>query len=335
MSADANGLTPLADSFGRVHDYLRISLTDHCNLRCTYCMPEDAKFYSSPQLMNPAEIEAIASVFVNQFGVKKIRLTGGEPLVRKEFSEILKRISSLPVNLGITTNAILLDRYWDELKAAGIRSLNLSLDTLQPVRFHTITRRNEFDKVWQNFQQALELGFKVKLNMVVMKGENEDEVIEFAKMSAHPNVHIRFIEFMPFEGNSWHWEKVIPSEEILNRIQHAFEIEKLTDKPNSTSKAWQIKGYAGTFAVISTITQHFCGSCNRIRLTADGKLRNCLFATEEFDLLNALRNGKDIAAIIRQGIDAKKEKLGGLPQFQNETEVLEQLSLRSMVKIGG
>lgn len=325
----------LVDAFGRQHDYLRISLTDHCNLRCTYCMPEHPEFSAASRLMKPEEIETLAGIFVRDFGVKKIRLTGGEPLVRKEFSSILERLSQLKVKLALTTNGILLGQYFDELQAAGIGSLNLSLDSLDARRFEAMTRRNEFEKVWAHVQAALQRGFRIKLNMVVMRGVNDSEIAEFVKLSSHPQLHVRFIEFMPFEGNRWQWDQVMPYTEILERIGSAFPLEKLEDPAHSTSRAWRVPGFGGTFAVISTVTQHFCNSCNRLRLTADGKMRNCLFSTEETDLLSALRRGEDVRPLIRACLAAKKEKLGGLPAFQNEEEVKSHLSSRSMVAIGG
>lgn len=325
----------LRDKFGRKHDYLRISLVDKCNLRCQYCMPEDVTFLPSDQLMSRAEILEIATKFVADFGITKIRLTGGEPLVRKDAADIIRDLAQLPVKLSITTNGILLDQYLDVLKEAQIQSLNISLDSFDPEKFHQITRRNVFDKVLSNIDLALQNDFRVKLNMVVMKGINDNELVEFVRRTENPRIHARFIEFMPFKGNSWVGDLVFSYEEILEKIAGKYPIQKLDDKPNSTSKAFQVEGFGGTFAIISTVTHPFCSTCNRIRLTAEGKLRNCLFARDEFDLLSALRKGEDISHLIQDAILAKFERLGGLPPFTDRENLIKSLSDRSMVKIGG
>lgn len=325
----------LRDKFGRVHDYLRISLVDKCNLRCSYCMPEDAHFLPQSQLLSRAEIAHLAKVFVDEFGIKKIRLTGGEPLVRADFNEILSDLSGLGISLAMTTNGILLHKHLPQLRQAGLTSLNISLDTFQPDKFFEITRRNVYDQVWNNVELALAEGFRVKLNMVVVNGLNENELCEFVSRTNLPGLHVRFIEFMPFEGNRWLGEKVYSYQDMLDQIEAKYEIEKIEDKPHSTSKAYRVKGYAGSFAVISTVTAPFCGDCNRIRLTADGKIRNCLFATREFDLLTPLRAGQDVKAIIQTAISEKEAKLGGLPEFTDRENLMKSLSGRSMVNIGG
>ena len=325
---------PLLDRFGRVHDYLRLSLVDKCNLRCTYCMPENIRFLAKSQLMSDAEILELAGIFV-EMGVKKIRLTGGEPLLRKNAAEIIRGLAALPVELAITTNGILLHEFLDLFQEIGMRSINFSLDSFDPVRFAEITRRDLFAQVKQNMDAAVAAGLHVKVNMVVIRGFNEDEVVDFVSRTATERIHVRFIEFMPFDGNNWHWNQVYSYNEMLELISARYAIEKLQDKPNSTSKGYRVQGFAGTFSVISTITQPFCSTCNRIRLTAEGKLRNCLFAREERDLLEAMRAGKDVRSLIRASIQGKAEKLGGLPEFQNEKKLLEKLDGRAMVKIGG
>jgi cyclic pyranopterin phosphate synthase len=325
----------LIDKFGRVHDYLRISLVDKCNLRCTYCMPENARFMPEDQLLSANEIVDLAHLFVNDYGIKKIRFTGGEPLVRKEAASIIERITQLPVKLAITTNAILLDRYFDLFQQVGLNSMNVSLDSFNPEEFLALTKRDEFDKVKANIDRAIELGFRIKLNMVVMKGVNDKELIDFVARTEHDNLHVRFIEFMPFDGNSWNWDKVLSYSDMMQRIEAKFEVEKLKDGPNSTSKSYQVKGFKGTFAVISSVTAPFCTTCNRIRITADGMIRNCLFDTGEINLLKALRNNEDVHALIEQSIANKAQQLGGLPNFQDQEKLMENLSDRSMVKIGG
>lgn len=324
----------LMDRFGRVHDYLRISLVDKCNLRCTYCMPEHVRFLPQSQLMTADEILALAEIFV-ELGVKKIRLTGGEPLLRKDFGAIVRRLGTLPVELALSTNAVLLNEFIDDLKAAGLRSINVSLDSLDAGRFQALTLRDQFQKVQENIRLALAAGIRVKLNVVVMRGVNEDEIPAFVALTEHAGFHVRFIEFMPFDGNRWEWDKVYGLEEILADLGKHFPIEKLHDDPHSTSRAYRVPGYQGTFAVIATVTAPFCGDCNRIRLTAEGKLRNCLFAREEVDLLAALRAGEDPRPLIHAGILTKAERLGGLPEFQDRDALSAALSARAMVKIGG
>lgn len=324
----------LYDRFGRVHDYLRISLVDKCNLRCTYCMPENIRFLPQAQLMQAEELFEIAKTFVS-LGVKKIRLTGGEPLLRKDASEIIRKLGTLGVELAITTNGILLDSFLDDFAAVGMRSLNISLDTLDPAQFMAITRRDLFAKVFENIQLALQMGFRVKLNMVVMKGVNTNEIADFVALGKENDLHLRFIEFMPFDGNQWENDKVFGHAEILAAVQERFEFEKLEDKKHSTSRAYKVNGFKGTFAIISTVTKPFCEACNRLRLTAEGKMRNCLFAKGEMDLLSALREGKQLIPLIRENLAQKAEKLGGLPAFENKDELQKQMSERAMVKIGG
>lgn len=325
----------LRDGFGRVHDYLRISLIDKCNLRCTYCMPENIRFLPREELLTADEIGRIARTFVEDYGVTRIRLTGGEPLIRPDAGEIIRDLGSLPADLTVTTNALRLHEFWDVFREAGIHTLNISLDSLRQDRFAAITRRDGFREVWRNVREALDRGLRVKLNMVVMRDVNDDELTDFAALSREENLHVRFIEFMPFDGNGWQHEKVLSYADILARIGERYSIRKLNDKPHSTSKGWQIEGFAGTFAVISTVTAPFCSECNRIRLTAEGKLRNCLFAREETDLRAALREGRDIREMIEASIRSKAARLGGLPQFQDEDALREELSPRAMVRIGG
>lgn len=325
----------IKDNFNRVHDYLRISLTDNCNLRCFYCMPEeDYHFTPSSKLMQAEEIETIAAVFVRE-GVNKIRLTGGEPLVRKDFANILKRLSTLGVQLTMTTNATRLHEFVDEIKNAGIQSLNISLDTLQKDRFILMTKRDQHEQVMRNIQLMLENGIGVKVNVVAMKGINDEEINDFVRWTKDMPIHIRFIEFMPFDGNQWNSDKVITLQEILDKVKTEFDFSSLERNAHETAKNYQVNGHKGTFAVISTMSAPFCGDCNRMRLTADGKMKNCLFSTSETDILTALRNGEDIIPLIHQNISTKKEALGG--QFTTDLEKIEAKDLhnRTMISIGG
>lgn len=325
----------IIDSYNRIHNYLRISLTDNCNLRCFYCMPEeDYVFTPASQLMQVNEIETLAKIFIEQ-GVNKIRLTGGEPLVRKDAADIILALSKLPVNLTITTNGTRLHEFVEVLEQANVRSLNISLDTLQAEKFQLITRRNQFGIVMKNIQLLLHKNFHVKVNVVVMKGLNDIEINDFIEWTKDTPVHVRFIEFMPFSGNRWTSNKVFTLQQILDVIKAKYIVSRLQDEKHDTAKKYTVPGHAGTFAVISTMSDNFCGDCNRMRLTADGKLKNCLFSKEETDLLTALRSGKTIVPLIEKSILSKARELGG--QFTADFEHLlaEDIHNRSMITIGG
>jgi GTP 3',8-cyclase len=325
----------IIDTYQRIHDYLRISLTDNCNLRCFYCMPEEHyEFTPASKLMQAHEIEAMARIFVAQ-GVTKIRLTGGEPLVRKDAGAILVSLSKLPVKLTLTTNGIRLDEFLPILNDAGIRSLNISLDTLKPERFQLMTRRDKFGIVYRNIEQLIRADFHIKINMVVIKGLNDDEVCDFVEWTRDKPVHVRFIEFMPFAGNHWKSDKVVTWQEILLRIEEKYSFLPLEKEKNQIAKKYIVPGHSGTFAVISTMSANFCGDCNRMRLTADGKMKNCLFSEKETDLLGAFRRGEDIVPLIHQNVFAKARELGGqlTPDFQNLQA--DTIHNRSMITIGG
>lgn len=324
----------LTDRFGRVHDYLRISLTDNCNFRCQYCMPdEDIEFHPEDKLMQTEEILELSRVFVS-LGVKKIRLTGGEPLIRKDFIPILTGLSALPVELTMTTNGFLVDRVLPQLKQAGVRSLNVSLDSLDPIRFALLTKRDKFQQVWDNILLLMNEGFHVKLNCVVMKEMNADEIVDFVALTQGYPIHVRFIEFMPFTGNQWEKKQVMTWQEMEKAISSRFTFDKLKDEPNATARKFRVKDAPGTFAVISTMSEPFCTTCNRMRLTADGKMKNCLFSRGETDLLAMLRNGGDVKEYIIQNLREKEKALGG--QFINlDTVSPGALQNRSMIAIGG
>ena len=325
----------ILDSFGRDHTYLRISLTDNCNLRCFYCMPEEEyEFTPASRLMQPDEIEAIAKIFVAQ-GVNKIRLTGGEPLVRKDAGKIILSLSKLPVALTLTTNGTRIHEYVELLKQANIQTLNISLDTLQADRFMLLTRRDQFKQVFDNIQLLIRNDFQVKVNVVVMKGMNDSEINDFIEWTKDTPVQVRFIEFMPFSGNRWTSNKVFTWQQILDVVESKYPIVRLTDELHDTAKKYTVPGHAGSFAVISTMTSPFCSGCNRMRLTADGKMKNCLFSKEETDLLTAFRKGEDILPLIQKSVTSKAKELGG--QFTADFEQVhaEEIQNRSMITIGG
>jgi cyclic pyranopterin phosphate synthase len=298
-------------------------------------MPEeDYVFTPASQLMQVDEIETLAKIFVAE-GVNKIRLTGGEPLVRKDAAEIILSLSKLPVNLTITTNGTRLHEFVNVLEQANIHSLNISLDTLRADKFQLVTRRNHFDRVMKNIQLLLDKDFHVKINVVVMNGLNDNEINDFIEWTKDTPVHVRFIEFMPFSGNRWTSNKLFTLQQILEVIGEKYSFIPLKDEKHDTAKKYTVPGHAGTFAIISTMSANFCGDCNRMRLTADGKMKNCLFSKEETDLLGALRSGKEIVPLIRQSISTKAKELGG--QFTADFEHLhaEDIHNRSMITIGG
>jgi cyclic pyranopterin phosphate synthase len=327
----------LIDSFHRVHDYLRISLTDNCNLRCSYCMPEEEyDFTPASRLMQVDEVLAIAKVFV-EAGVRKIRLTGGEPLVRKDAAQIIEKLSGLGVELTMTTNATRVHEFLDLMQAVGMKKVNVSLDTLNRDTFLFLTKRDMFDRVRENIDLLLDRGFSVKVNAVVMRGVNESEILDFVRWSATAPLDVRFIEFMPFDGNHWQQEKVVTWQQMLDVVRNAYGsgIEPLPRNPHETVKQYRVVGGKGTFAVISTLSAPFCGDCNRLRLTADGKMKNCLFSKGEADLLGALRRGESLTTLIQETVREKALALGG--QFSADLENIDATAIvnRSMITIGG
>jgi cyclic pyranopterin phosphate synthase len=298
-------------------------------------MPEeDYEFTPASQLMQSDEIEALAKIFVSE-GVNKIRLTGGEPLVRKDAVQIIFSLSKLPVSLTLTTNGTRLHEFLEVIKEANISSVNVSLDTLQPDKFQLLTKRDQFSKVFENIQLLIRHDIHVKVNVVVMKGLNENEINDFIEWTKDAPVHVRFIEFMPFSGNRWTSNKVFTWQHILEEVEKKYSFIPLQNDKHDTAKKYIVAGHAGTFAVISTMSAPFCADCNRMRLTADGKMKNCLFSKEEADLLTALRKGEDVVSLIHECISNKAKELGG--QFTIDFEKLEADTIhnRSMITIGG
>lgn len=328
----------LQDSHGRDHAYLRISLIERCNLRCTYCMPEEGvKLSPKSHIMTYEEIYEIAKTFVNH-GVTKIRLTGGEPLIRKDIPVILEKLATLPVELSITSNAVIIDKFIDILKVNGVNKINVSLDSLDESKFKHITRRHEFKKVYDNILLLIKEGFNVKVNAVLMKGFNDNEIINFINFTKDLPISVRFIEFMPFDGNKWDMSKMVSYAEVMTYVNNAFaedSIERLQDAPNDTSKNYKVKGYKGSFAIISSVTNPFCDSCNRLRLTANGQLKNCLFSSGESDILSTLRAGKSIEPIIQKAVLAKFKVRGGMDTLAKLQEPKLHNNNRSMITIGG
>ncbi|XP_019631081.1 PREDICTED: molybdenum cofactor biosynthesis protein 1-like isoform X1 [Branchiostoma belcheri] len=311
----------LTDTFGRNHDYLRISLTERCNLRCQYCMPEAGVDLTPKQkLLSTEEVVTLARLFVSQ-GVNKIRLTGGEPLVRPDVVDIVSELNKLRSlgleTIAMTTNALTLKRKLPQLHKAGLNLLNISLDTLVPAKFEFITRRKGWEKVMEGLEKALELGYNpVKLNCVVMRGVNEEEICDFVAMTEKKALDVRFIEYMPFDGNKWNHNKMVTYQEMLDTIRQRWpDLEKMRDGPNDTSKAYRVPGFRGQMGFVTSMSEHFCGSCNRLRITADGNLKVCLFGNSEVSLRDTLRartSEEELLKIIGAAVGRKKKQHAGM-----------------------
>ncbi|OAD06290.1 hypothetical protein MUCCIDRAFT_26375 [Mucor lusitanicus CBS 277.49] len=307
------------DDFDRHHNYLRISLTERCNLRCTYCMPEEGvPLTPNDQLLSKEEILRLARLFVSQ-GVTKIRLTGGEPTVRPDIIELVQHLGQLKQHglqsLAMTSNGIALKRKLPALVAGGLDTLNVSLDTLDPHLFQIMTRRKGFDKVTGAIDEAVRLRMPhVKINTVVMRGVNDQEVLNFAAYTKENPVNVRFIEYMPFDGNKWNRDKLVPFKELVDRIESMYgRLDKLGDGLNDTTKA--MPGYQGKLGFITSMTEHFCGTCNRLRITADGNIKVCLFGNAEVSLRDMMRQGKtdeQLLEIIGAAVKKKKKQHAGM-----------------------
>jgi cyclic pyranopterin phosphate synthase len=285
--------TALVDGFGRVHRDLRISVTDRCNFRCAYCMPEEGmQWQRREDLLTFEEIERVARIMVERYGVDGIRLTGGEPTVRAKLPVLVEKLAALGVDLAMTTNGVSMPLLAADLKAAGLRRVNISLDSLRADRFEELTRRDELDRVLDGIDAAVAAGFDpVKVNVVVMKGINDDEVLDFARFGRDRGVTVRFIEFMPLDADEvWNNDRVLTQDEILATLRTEFEIEPI---PRTTAPAtrWRHADGRGEIGVVASVSQSFCDTCDRVRITADGQFRNCLFATDETDVRSLLRDG--------------------------------------------
>ena len=327
----------IQDSFGRVHDYLRLSLTDRCNMRCVYCMPaEGIALRPKSEFMTTREVIGIAAEFVH-LGVKKIRLTGGEPLIRRDIREIIQGLSLLPVELCITTNGLLLEQFLQDLVDASVECVNISLDSLSESTMNALTRGSHFKKVMHAIDALLERSFRVKLNAVILRGINDEELIDFIEFTRLRNVDYRFIEYMPFSGNNWNASKGVSFEELMEtiRMQYGSKVVSCGEKEHDTCKRYKIEGYKGYFSFITSVSNPFCDSCNRIRLTADGRIKNCLFSNSETDLLSAYRNGEPISKLIVQSVLTKKAVRNGMDDIEKLTHSNHTLNNRSMVAIGG
>jgi GTP 3',8-cyclase len=326
----------LTDTFDRQHDYLRISVTERCNLRCVYCMPEEGVPLSpNRDLLTTPEIVLLSSVFVSQ-GVTKIRLTGGEPTVRRDIVSLMHQIGGLRAHglreLCLTTNGISLHRKLDAMVEAGLTGVNLSLDTLDPWQFQIMTRRKGFDAVQKSIARILEMnrlgaGIKLKINCVVMRGVNDREILPFVEMTREQDLEVRFIEYMPFDGNKWNKGKMFSYAEMLDLIRSEHpSLRKVQDRKNDTSKTWHVPGFAGRLGFITSMTHNFCGTCNRLRITGDGNLKVCLFGNAEVSLRDILRKSNRGEPIDEEALEAMKQietsrRQGLMPADQQRLDV--------------
>ena len=323
----------LIDTYGRVHRDLRISVTDRCNFRCQYCMPEEGMDWTPrEELLTFEEIERLASLLVNKFGIESIRLTGGEPTVRANLSKLIEKLAKLDVDLSLTTNGATLPLIAGDLYNAGLDRINISLDTLDRKRFESLTRRDNLKQVLHGIETAKSVGFDpVKINMVVMKGVNDDEVLDFVSYGRENGLVVRFIEFMPLDADeTWEKSKVMPQNEILDLISSKYELEPLS-RGSSPAARWKFVDGPGEIGIIATVSEAFCDACDRIRLTADGKFRNCLFAIEEYDVRKLLRENVGDEKIVELFSHAVIQKWAG---HQIGKSVFIRPS-KSMSQIGG
>src|SRR5690348_4024310 len=306
----------LWDSYGRVADDLRISVTDRCNFRCIYCMPaEGLKWLKRDDILRYEEIVQLARIFVERYGVRTIRITGGEPLVRVKLEELIGMINAIDPTLDITmtTNGVLLRQKARLLKEAGLKRINISLDTLHDDRFKEMARSDQFERVMDGIAAAREAGlWPIKLNMVVMKGRNDDEVVDFARLAHGEGYEVRFIEFMPLDGdNIWTNEQVVPSLRIQEQIEDQFPLVPFADpRPGPATRYTFADGAPGGIGFISSVSQAFCTTCNRVRLTAEGGLRTCLFSLHETPLRDLMRSGvsdEKLGSVIESAIWRKEE----------------------------
>jgi GTP 3',8-cyclase len=296
-----------------VINYLRLSVTDRCNLRCLYCMPDEGmEFVSHNEILSYEEMLHLVRLSVLT-GIRKVRLTGGEPLVRKGFVSFLERLSSMEdlKEISITTNGVLLKEYAAAIRQCGICRINVSLDSLKPDRFFRITRRDLFHRVWEGIEEAERLNFHpIKINVVAMRGINDDEVVDFASLTMEKPFHVRFIEFMPVgKNNNWSRERFITSSEVFDRIKVLGNLDPVEQSAmDGPAERFRIRGARGEIGFIGALSNHFCDTCNRLRLTAEGRLRGCLFSDKEIDVKTPLRKGKSddyLSGLLKQAIREK------------------------------
>jgi len=331
----------LKDRYNRVHNYLRISLTDRCNLKCLYCNPDDfqLRYSKRTDILNFDEILRIIKIFTGSFGFNKIRFTGGEPFVRKEilhlFEEADKLKSTYNFDVGITTNGTLLEDKIESLKKFGVDKLNISLDSLDKDKFKLITGKDNFESIMRSINKAMDLGFSpLKINVVVLKNINDNEIVDFVDFAVDKNLNIRFIEFMPFGNNSWSKDTFISYKELKTRVEEKYILEEIPSNNGKVAKDFNIIDHPGSVSFISSLSDNFCGSCNRLRITATGKMKLCLFSNGENEinfkqLLSGVKySDEQICEVIQDAIQFKLEK-------HPEPEELAKLEENNMLTLGG
>jgi cyclic pyranopterin phosphate synthase len=305
------GARDLVDPFDRVVRDLRISVTDRCNFRCTYCMPvEGMQWLPRSEILTFEEIERIARICVQHYGFDGIRLTGGEPTIRAHITTLVSKLAALGVDVAMTTNGATLRNCAHDLRDAGLKRINISLDTLDREKFERMTRRDELDNVLLGIEAAKSAGFDpVKINAVIERGTNDDEIVDLARFGRDEGVEVRFIEFMPLDASDeWQRGKVVGQDEIVASLSEVWPLDLVPARGAAPADRWRYRDGRGTVGVIPTVTKPFCGDCDRVRLTADGQFRTCLFATDEFDLRDAMRAGEtdaEIAARIEAAVGTK------------------------------
>ncbi|MFF2480630.1 GTP 3',8-cyclase MoaA [Paenibacillus sp. NPDC058071] len=330
----------LVDRFGRVHDYLRISVTDRCNLRCLYCMPEEGmEFADADTLLSYDHIVSVVEAAA-EMGVTKLRITGGEPLVRPGLDGFIRRLKAIPgiKDIALTTNGILLAKQAEALKAAGLDRVNVSLDTLDPARFHLIARRGELKRVMEGIEAAARCGLSpIKLNCVLLKGINEDEIAKFLKLAYEQPLHVRFIEYMPIGHADDNWRNhYLPLSRVLEEAEReGYRLTKKADvRGNGPSDDWQMDGGTGSFGLIHPVSDHFCKSCNRLRLTADGSVKPCLYWVDELNVKDALEDRRALKHLLLRAMDVKLENHEMAEKLANEA-LSHVPTDRRMSQIGG
>jgi len=302
--------TQLIDGFGRVHRDLRIAVTDRCNFRCTYCMPvEGMQWRPRSEILTFEEIERLARLMVERYGVDGIRLTGGEPTVRARITVLIEKLAALGVDLSMTTNGVTMESMAHDLRAAGLQRVNISIDSLKRERFAELTRRDNLREVLAGIEAAVDAGFDpVKLNMVVMAGVNDNELVDFVDFGIQHGVEVRFIEFMPLDADGgWHNDRVFTRRQILDAISAVHPLVEV-ERTAAPATRFQLADGSAQIGVISSVSESFCTTCDRVRITADGQFRNCLFATDETDVRALLRNGAsddELAAALEASVASK------------------------------
>ena len=329
-------MTVLKDSLGRVARKLRISVTDRCNFRCQFCMPKTPIWLPHSEILTYEEVNRVATLFA-EMGVEKIRLSGGEPLMRRDVEKLYELLSRIPriQSISMTTNGFLLEEKAAALKRAGLRSVTVSLHSLKPERFSEISGGGPFEKVLAGIKAAKENGFNpVKVNAVIIRGCNEDEIVDLASLAYSGDVTVRFIEYMPFDGERlWEMEKVVSGKEIVERIRREYDLSPVPREPGSTAKLYRFPDGRGEIGVITSITEPFCSDCDRIRLSADGKIVPCLFDKAGYDLKPLLRGGASDEALVEFIWDAVQRKAPGVETLLRKFNALQHV--RPMHTIGG